>query len=115
MDKLRKYFDFDGISTRSEYWGVYLVTIGLLFPIMFIVGLFSIMGGIIGMLVSTAISVFVLVAFTIVYAATSVRRCRDAGLSPWFALALIIPTVNFVCWIVFGCLPSAKQNNTHLY
>lgn len=112
MEKIRKYFNFEGTASRSEYWGVYLVTIGLLIPIMFVVGILS-MFGIPGMLLSTAILVLVLVAFVIVYATNSVKRCRDAGISPWFALALLIPTVNFVCWIVFGCLPSEKRNEHH--
>jgi len=110
MENLRKYFSFDGTSTRSEYWGVYLVTIGLLFPILFIVGILA-MFGLLGIVLSTTLSVFVLVAFTIVYAATSVKRCRDAGINPWFTLALLIPTVNFACWIVFGCLPTEKKND----
>jgi len=108
METIRKYFNFDGTITRSEYWAVYLITIGLLIPVMFVVGVLSWLG-VLGMLLSTALLVFVLVAFTIVYATTSVKRCRDAGISPWFTLALLIPTVNFVCWIVFGCLPSEKK------
>lgn len=108
MENLRKYFSFEGTATRSEYWAVYLVTLGLLFPVMFVVGVLSMMG-LLGMLLGTALSVFVLVAFVIVYATNSVKRCRDAGISPWFSLALLIPTVNFVCWIVFGCLPSEKK------
>lgn len=108
MEKLRKYFDFDGTITRSEYWAVYLITIGLLFPIMFVVGILSMLG-IPGMILGTAILIFMLVAYIMVYATTSAKRCRDAGLSPWFTLALLIPTINFVCWIVFGCLPSEKK------
>jgi len=108
MEHIRKYFNFDGTITRSEYWAVYLITLGLLIPVMFVVGVLSWLG-VLGMLLSTALLVFVLVTFTIVYATASVKRCRDAGISPWFALALLIPTVNFVCWIVFGCLPSEKK------
>lgn len=110
METLRKYFSFDGTLTRSEYWAVYLVTIGLLFPVMFVVGALS-MIGLLGVLLGTAILCFVLVSYIIVYATTSVKRCRDAGLSPWFTLALLIPTINFVCWIVFGCLPTEKKND----
>jgi len=88
---------------------VYLITIGLLFPIMFIVGVLSMLG-MFGIILGTALLAFTLVSFVLVYATNSVKRCRDAGLSPWFTLALLIPTVNFVCWIVFGCLPSEKKN-----
>lgn len=110
MEKIRKYFNFDGTITRSEYWAIYLVTIGLLFPIMFVVGILSMLG-MLGMLLGTSILCFTLVSFIIVYATTSVKRCRDAGLNPWFALALLIPTVNFVCCIVFGCLPSENKDD----
>lgn len=115
MEKLKTYFNFDGTATRSEYWAVYLVTIGLLFPIMFVVGALSMLG-VLGMMLGTAILVFVFVSYIIVYAANSVKRCRDAGLNPLFALALLIPTINFVCWIVFGCLPTDKsENDKHFY
>jgi uncharacterized membrane protein YhaH (DUF805 family) len=111
MEKIKKYFDFDGVSTRSEYWGVYLTTIGLLFPVLFLVGLLSLLPGVLGMLLSTGLLSLALVVLLIVYTATNVKRCRDAGLNPWFTLALLIPTVNFVCWIVFGCLPSEKNDD----
>lgn len=108
MENLRKYFSFDGTATRSEYWAVYLVSIALLVPSMFIVGLLSMLG-LLGMLLGTAVMTLVFVSVVIVYTTTSVKRCRDAGISPWFTLALLIPTINFVCWIVFGCLPSEKK------
>lgn len=111
MEKIRKYFDFEGRITRSEYWAIYLVTIGLMFPAMFIVGLISMTHGIVGMILSTALTVLLFVGLLIVYAATSAKRCRDAGISPWFALALLIPTVQFICFIVFGCLPTEKEEN----
>jgi len=38
--------------------------------------------------------------------ATTVRRCRDAGISPWFAGTILIPWFAIIPFIVFGCLKS---------
>jgi uncharacterized membrane protein YhaH (DUF805 family) len=113
MEKFRKYFDFDGRITRSEYWAIYLITIGLMFPVTFVIGLMAMTHSIIGILLSTALMVLFFVGLLVVYGATSAKRCRDAGISPWFALALLIPTIQFICFIVFGCLPSEKEENVN--
>ena len=48
---------------------------------------------------------------TLITIATVVRRCNDIGISPWFTLTLLIPYVNFITFIVFGCLASEKENS----
>lgn len=36
----------------------------------------------------------------------SIRRCRDAGLSPWAGLILLLPLINFIGMFLFSVFPS---------
>jgi uncharacterized membrane protein YhaH (DUF805 family) len=42
--------------------------------------------------------------------ATSIRRCRDAGINPWFTLSFLLPYINFIVFIVFGVLKTDKSD-----
>lgn len=104
----KKYGNFSEISTRSEYWGVILVSwlvgliglgIGLAFMALGSGGVF------LGALVLLAVGVITF-WFSL---ATAVRRCRDAGINPWFVLTLFIPYINWIPLIVFGVLPTAQK------
>ena len=102
---MEQYFKFDGSATRSEYWGVNIVA-GVC---SFILVLFGAM--IAGLSASTFATVigFLIVIATFVAAiwlglATAVRRCRDAGLNPWWAAAMVIPYIGWIVLIVLGCL-----------
>jgi uncharacterized membrane protein YhaH (DUF805 family) len=110
MDKLlqyKKYLEFVGKATRSEYWAVYLLTwvfviiATLLFFLLSLSGPIGILLGAVVMLATGFLLAWLMVA-------TAVRRCRDAGINPWFVLSFIIPYVNFIVFIVFGCLASEK-------
>jgi uncharacterized membrane protein YhaH (DUF805 family) len=43
--------------------------------------------------------------------ATAVRRCRDAGINPWFVLTILIPYLGWIAVIVFGCIASESKNH----
>lgn len=109
---LKQYFDFEGRASRSEYWGVYLISLGLLFPFIFLASVVSMIAGMFGMFFSSVLAFAVLVGLIWLYGATASRRCRDAGLKPWFALSLVflifMPPIGLICCIVFGCLPSGE-------
>lgn len=114
MDKFlqyKKYLEFTGKATRSEYWGVYLASWLLLIVAMFLFFLLSLSGpfGILAGALTLLGSGFVL---TWLVVATAVRRCRDAGINPWFTVSLIIPYINFIVFIVFGVLNTDKENGS---
>ena len=91
---MKHYFDFNGTSTRQEYWGVSIVVcVGMVLA-----------------LVLTEIAPFLalvlLIAIIWGYSALIIRRLRDAGLSLWWFLAAWVPYISFISMIVFGCIPS---------
>lgn len=102
---MEKYFKFDGSATRSEYWAVNIVGgictfILALFGAIFAFGEMGVFATVIG---GAVLAVTLIGAFWLSIA-TAVRRCKDAGLNPWWTLALIIPYVGTIVFIVFGCL-----------
>jgi uncharacterized membrane protein YhaH (DUF805 family) len=48
----------------------------------------------------------VMVVTTFLIIAVTIRRCRDIGINPWFTLALAVPYLGIIPFVVFGCLKS---------
>lgn len=110
MEKYLKYFSFDGTSTRSEYWGVNIISYLLLVPVMIVGAIFT-LGGLIGSVVGGLLILAGVVALSWAVLATTARRCRDAGINPWFAGTILIPWFALIPYIVFGCLRSEKKDD----
>lgn len=114
-----KYFSFSGTSTRSEYWGV---TVIMYLFVLFVTFLSLMIGGA-GMadevsegsiaMVMLGVLMFLGGFGTAVWInlATSVRRCRDAGINVMWTLAQLVPYIGVVAYIVIGCLPTEVQPN----
>lgn len=108
---MNRYLTFSGCATRSEFWGV------------FVVNMISciILGTVAGMLMQTEselsyytgiamlLAIFVMTAW--VTLATSIRRCRDAGINIFWTLAIFVPWISTIVFIVIGCLRSKIHNN----
>ena len=103
-----KYLSFSGLATRSQYWAVQIIAYVIFFIIAFVaVGVSAIgTGGIFAAVTMLLIS-GVLMSWAVL--ATTVRRCRDAGINPWFTLTLFIPYLALIPWVVFGCLSTQKE------
>lgn len=107
---IEKYFSFYGLATRSEYWGTQIVSYLVFFAVVILASLISIGSGPSG---TIAIGVFIfllIVPLTWVVMATTARRCRDAGINPWFTAAIFIPYIAIIPWIVFGCLKTQVRD-----
>ena len=108
-----KYFRFDGLATRSEYWAVYLINIALFFVLLItglvIMGIGTEMENVVAMIMGGLILIFSVAVPCWVAIATTVRRCKDADINPWWTLATLIPWINFIPWIVIGVLPTVKK------
>ena len=102
---VQKYFKFSGVATRSEYWGVLFIGVAALAVIVMLGTVFAnagaeIMGGLLMMAGG--------LGYLWLLTATTVRRCRDAGINIWFTLLIYVPYVAPIANIVFGCIPSNK-------
>jgi uncharacterized membrane protein YhaH (DUF805 family) len=102
---MEKYFKFEGSATRSEYWAVTLIGGFCAFILAFFSAIIAF--GELGALATIIGGIFL--AATIIGAfwlsiATTMRRCRNAGLNTWWTLAIIIPYVGWIVTIVLGCL-----------
>jgi len=97
---MKKYFNFNGVAKRQEYWAVHIIAV-LTMTIGFII-----LSSIAGFSSLVALAFFIATLWAIL--ATTARRLRDAGLSTWWILALFVPYVAFVAQIVFGCVGSKK-------
>ena len=92
LEQYKKYFAFTGTASRSEYWGVYLISwllLGLTSSLAFIVFVLSlpftiVVIGLLGWIISLAILCVGSVISCWLWIATTIRRCNDAGINPWF-------------------------------
>jgi uncharacterized membrane protein YhaH (DUF805 family) len=114
IEKYQKYFLLDGVASRSEYWGVYILSCVLLIIVLFIAGLFSIIGlpfiWFLGWFFNIIVVFGALILSLWAFVATAVRRCRDAGINVWFSATIFIPPpIGIIPWIIIGCLPTEKK------
>ena len=98
---IEKYFSFTGRATRSEFWGVLLICYLAVMPLIVLIA------ALLGTLGAIVAFVSIILSFYLMFA-TSARRCRDAGINPWFSLVTFVTIVPI---IVFGCLPTEKETD----
>jgi uncharacterized membrane protein YhaH (DUF805 family) len=107
FDGMRRYADFRGRSTRSQFWWFTLVVL-----VLAIVGL-----GIDGTIDSGPadglgiVSTLVMLAHLIPGLAVSVRRLRDIDKSGWWVLIQQVPLVGLVVGLIFYCTASTPGTN----
>ncbi len=87
----KHFFDFSGKENRKVFWLFALNS--------FIVSL--ILNVIWGMLATIFALVVLLPSLGIL-----VRRLRDAGFSPWWALLLLVPGIGGIILLIMACFPS---------
>lgn len=112
IDAYKRFFSnyayFNGRSTRSDYWYVFLAN----FLISFILGF---IGGLIPVLsdsLSTLSSLYSL-AVLIPGIALVVRRLHDINKSGWYCFMVLIPIAGFIIMIVYLCTDSVNENNQY--
>ena len=96
-----KYFSFNGVAKRQEFWAVAII--GVLLTLVIVALTSWVLSGFDA---NTAVGGILLLATVIISAwlslATTVRRCRDCGLNPWWTLGCFIPYIGGIVWIVIG-------------
>ena len=99
-----QYFKFDGTATRSEYWGINLLAGISAFILITIGAIIAGTNSTIGIGFGFLLIIVALIAAFWITIATAVRRCKNAGINPWWAAATIVPYLGTIVFIVLGCL-----------
>ncbi len=107
--ELLKYFSFEGRTPRSEFWGIQVALVAVGFFVGFMMAAVAASGSPFLSLVWFVIGIATLGAAIVLTFACLARRARDAGLTPWWALALLIPYVSVGVLIVIGCLKTEDE------
>jgi uncharacterized membrane protein YhaH (DUF805 family) len=111
---LLRWNDWQGRSTRTEYWMFVLwCTLGFfaLFCL-FTIGA-GLSGGRLGDIVGIVLAVPIALLWlwiTIAHLAVSVRRLHDIGFSGWWLLLIVLPMLSLVL-LIFYCLDSQPGEN----
>lgn len=110
MCLFKKYADFSGRASRSEYWWFVLFNILGSFALMVVSGAIGyIFGGISA--VFSAIGTFIYsLAVIIPSIAVMVRRLHDTGRSGWWFFIFFAPFVGYIVLLVLMCLESDDEN-----
>lgn len=108
------YIRFSGRARRKEYWGFVLflvVTISLLALVALVIDAAA--GNLdrdepMALAILPTLFGLAMIPPSI---AVTIRRIHDIGLSGWFALLGLIPTIGSLIILVFALMPSQKQPN----
>ena len=110
------YVDFEGRSTRSDYWFVYLVNVLITFAYFLLQAVF---GGLAAATDSSFLAVISLILLLIFFAygiatvlpglAITVRRLRDAGSNWLYIFIPLIPFVGIFILIFLLCQPTKVE------
>ena len=82
----KKYADFDGCATRSEFWWFMLFC--------------TIINALLGFAAEWAAGIFFLVML-VPGLAVSTRRLRDTGRNLWWWLLILLPVVGWIVLLIF--------------
>lgn len=100
VDALKRYADFTGRATRTQYW-------------MFV--LFYVIAYIVLMTIDVALGINVLtmiyaLALMVPHLAVTARRLHDTGRSGWWQLIALIPLIGGIVLLVFLATDSEPDN-----
>jgi uncharacterized membrane protein YhaH (DUF805 family) len=84
----KKYVDFNGRASRSEYWWFFL---------------FCIIIGIIASMINETLYYIVVLALLLPSISVAVRRLHDIDMSGWWFLLNLIPIIGFLILLFLYC------------
>ena len=104
LNCIKKYVQFSGVSSRSEYWWFVLANFIIALLVNIVAGVINVPS--LGLLYTLFIFLPGLSA--------AVRRLHDAGFSGWFILLSLVPLLGAIALLVMECMPSKTQNNKYI-
>jgi uncharacterized membrane protein YhaH (DUF805 family) len=107
MDAMRRYVDFSGRASRSQFWLYVLFYIVIIVIAVVIDGLvFNSFNGGIGVLTLLASLIHLIPSL-----AVSIRRLHDTDRSGWWIFISLVPLIGGIWLIVLYCLDGTQGNN----
>lgn len=100
---IKKYVQFSGCSTRSEYWYFVLAN----FIIALLVNIFA------GLINVPSLALLYSLFIFLPGLSAAARRLHDAGFSAWFMLLSFVPFVGAIALLVMMCMPTKTQDNKY--
>ena len=107
---LKPYADFSGLTSRKDFWLCYVAMIVASIGLTGLVLLLMAVAGVSGGLIATILCSIVGLGMVVPGLAISVRRLRDAGLSPWLLLVSLVPGLGALALLIMYCLPTKYEH-----
>lgn len=104
---MRRYFDFDGHASRTQYW-LYTLT---LFGITVVAFALDLINDDISAEPVALFSGLVILAHFIPSLAISARRLHDIDKSAWWLLLMLAPAIGSIVLLIFMCTPTKLGEN----
>ena len=94
----KRYTDFEGRSSRSEYWWPVLFIWGAIFVLVLVIGAFASIPGIGEILAGIGALAYIIFALAnlIPMISVMVRRLHDQNQSGWLALLMFVDVVSII-------------------
>jgi len=105
LEALKKYVDFSGRASRTEFWVFWLISILIVFGLAFVEGFAGSDSGILAGLYMLAIIPANL--------SVAVRRLHDSGKSGWSLLLSVIPLLGNLIVLLFFLESSDPGDNEY--
>mgnify|MGYP000512239206 CR=1 FL=1 len=101
---MKQYFSFKGTAKKQEFWAITLLAALL----GFILGSAALIGSSDASMIQIGILFNAILVIMLLWLnlATASRRCRDAGISPFWVILYLVPYLGVIALIVFGSLKS---------
>ncbi|TFZ47201.1 DUF805 domain-containing protein [Stenotrophomonas maltophilia] len=110
MVPLKRYTQFSGRASRSEFWWFQLFVVIVSIPLYVLSFIAGYTGSSTLALVSAGLSVVLWLAVIVPLIAVTVRRLHDTDRSGWWYLLMLVPVVGLVV-LVFMLLPGTPGDN----
>jgi uncharacterized membrane protein YhaH (DUF805 family) len=112
----RNYANFRGRAHRAEYWSYalfWLLALALVMAVglVFDGGLTNFRAAVQAPAVTLTLSVVFVLATLLPGLGLAVRRQHDIGLSGWYSLFVLVPSLGSLVLLVFSLIPSQKRDN----
>jgi uncharacterized membrane protein YhaH (DUF805 family) len=100
-DALKKYTDFDGRATRTQYW-MFVLFYVIFYVVLAVVTQLIEIGSVLPVIYSLALLIPSL--------SIAARRLHDTGRSGWWQLLVLIPLIGGIVLIIFYVTESQGDN-----